>query len=102
MSYREWYTSDALLLNSSLSSDLIGKLYDLNELEFHLSCMGCDLDMSWPSFGRYVYQFFKAALFYCQKSLLTAHSLSEHLQMDMIEKRGGTVVEALLAQQIFL
>ncbi|CAB3995620.1 Hypothetical predicted protein [Paramuricea clavata] len=49
---REWYTPEALLLNTSLSAALIGKLYDLNELEFHLSCTGCDLDMSWPSFGR--------------------------------------------------
>ncbi|XP_028395468.1 FYVE and coiled-coil domain-containing protein 1-like isoform X2 [Dendronephthya gigantea] len=48
----EWYTQDALLLNSSLSAELVGKLYDLNELEFHLSCTGCNLDISWPSYGR--------------------------------------------------
>lgn len=53
--YSAYYTSAAILCHPSLSTALVNKLYDLNDLEFDLPCGGHDLDISWPAFSRYVY-----------------------------------------------
>lgn len=47
-----FYGSDAILCHPSLSTALVNKLYDLNDIEFDLPCVGLELDISWPAFSR--------------------------------------------------
>ncbi|XP_073235994.1 RUN and FYVE domain-containing protein 2-like isoform X2 [Porites lutea] len=46
------YGPEAILCHPSLSTALINKLYDLNDIEFDLPCAGHELDISWPAFSR--------------------------------------------------
>jgi len=47
-----YFGSEAILCHPSLSTALVNKLYDLNDVEFDLPCAGYELDISWPAFSR--------------------------------------------------
>lgn len=47
-----YYSPGAILCHPSLSTALVNKLYDLNDLDFDLPCGGHELDISWPAFSR--------------------------------------------------
>ncbi|KAJ7382015.1 FYVE and coiled-coil domain-containing protein 1 [Desmophyllum pertusum] len=49
-----YFGPDAILCHPSLSTALVNKLYDLNDLEFDLPCAGLELDISWPAFSSVV------------------------------------------------
>ena len=53
--FSAYYSAGAILCHPSLSTALVNKLYDLNDLDFDLPCGGHELDISWPAFSRYVY-----------------------------------------------
>ena len=53
--FSSYYGPEAILCHPSLSTALVNKLYDLNDLEFDLPCVGHELDISWPAFSRYGY-----------------------------------------------
>lgn len=46
------YGPEAILCHPSLSTALVNKVYELNEVEFDLPCAGLELDISWPAFSR--------------------------------------------------
>ena len=51
--FSTYYSPAAILCHPSLSTALVNKLYDLNDLDFDLPCGGHELDISWPAFSRY-------------------------------------------------
>lgn len=55
--FSAYYSPAAILCHPSLSTALVNKLYDLNDLEFDLPCGGHELDISWPAFSRYGYSY---------------------------------------------
>jgi len=58
--FSAYYNPAAILCHPSLSTALVNKLYDLNDLDFDLPCGGHELDISWPAFSRYVFLFDKS------------------------------------------
>ena len=40
-------------LKPKLSSDIVGQLYELTDVQFDLASRGYDLDAAWPTFARY-------------------------------------------------
>ncbi|XP_041347285.1 FYVE and coiled-coil domain-containing protein 1-like isoform X2 [Gigantopelta aegis] len=48
----EWYHPQGIWFENNKIADLIGCLYDLNDVNFDLSPKGYDLDNSWPSFAK--------------------------------------------------
>ncbi|XP_054847147.1 FYVE and coiled-coil domain-containing protein 1 isoform X2 [Eublepharis macularius] len=48
----DWYYARSPFLNSKLSSDIVGQLYELTEVQFDLASRGYDLDTAWPTFAR--------------------------------------------------
>ncbi|XP_058039355.1 FYVE and coiled-coil domain-containing protein 1 [Ahaetulla prasina] len=48
----DWYYARSPFLNPKLSSDIIGHLYELTEIQFDLASRGYDLDAGWPTFAR--------------------------------------------------
>ncbi|XP_061442005.1 FYVE and coiled-coil domain-containing protein 1 isoform X2 [Rhineura floridana] len=48
----DWYYARSPFLNSKMSSDIVGHLYELNEVRFDLMSRGYDLDSEWPAFAR--------------------------------------------------
>lgn len=51
--FSAYFGPEAILCHPSLSTALVNKLYDLNDLEFDLPVAGHELDISWPAFTRY-------------------------------------------------
>ncbi|NWT60932.1 FYCO1 protein, partial [Erythrocercus mccallii] len=48
----DWYYARSPFLNSKLSSDIVGQLYELTDVQFDLASRGYDLDAAWPAFAR--------------------------------------------------
>ncbi|NXR79255.1 FYCO1 protein, partial [Pycnonotus jocosus] len=48
----DWYYARSPFLNSKMSSDIVGQLYELTDVQFDLASRGYDLDAAWPSFAR--------------------------------------------------
>ncbi|XP_007421784.1 FYVE and coiled-coil domain-containing protein 1 [Python bivittatus] len=48
----DWYYARSPFLNPKLSSDIVGHLYELTEIQFDLASRGYDLDAGWPTFAR--------------------------------------------------
>ncbi|XP_020033667.2 FYVE and coiled-coil domain-containing protein 1 isoform X2 [Castor canadensis] len=48
----EWYYARSPFLKPKLSSDIVGQLYELTEIQFDLASRGYDLDAAWPTFAR--------------------------------------------------
>ncbi|XP_034339665.1 FYVE and coiled-coil domain-containing protein 1 [Arvicanthis niloticus] len=48
----DWYYARSPFLKPKLSSDIVGQLYELTEVQFDLASRGYDLDASWPTFAR--------------------------------------------------
>uniref|UniRef100_A0ACB8FUM9 Uncharacterized protein n=2 Tax=Sphaerodactylus townsendi TaxID=933632 RepID=A0ACB8FUM9_9SAUR len=48
----DWYYARSPFLNAKLSSDIVGHLYELTEVQFDLASRGYDLDTAWPTFAR--------------------------------------------------
>lgn len=48
----DWYYARSPFLNTKMSSDIVGHLYELTEVQFDLASRGYDLDAAWPSFAR--------------------------------------------------
>ncbi|XP_064362494.1 FYVE and coiled-coil domain-containing protein 1 isoform X4 [Dromaius novaehollandiae] len=48
----DWYYARSPFLNSKMSSDIVGQLYDLTDVQFDLASRGYDLDAAWPTFAR--------------------------------------------------
>ncbi|XP_063160076.1 FYVE and coiled-coil domain-containing protein 1 [Candoia aspera] len=48
----DWYYARSPFLSSKLSSDIVGHLYELTEIQFDLASRGYDLDAGWPTFAR--------------------------------------------------
>ncbi|XP_061694886.1 FYVE and coiled-coil domain-containing protein 1-like [Syngnathoides biaculeatus] len=48
----DWYYARSPLLDSSLTSDIVNHLYELNEIRFDVATRGYDLDIDWPAFAR--------------------------------------------------
>ncbi|XP_008116498.2 FYVE and coiled-coil domain-containing protein 1 isoform X1 [Anolis carolinensis] len=48
----DWYYARSPFLNPKMSSDIIGHLYELTEVQFDLASRGYDLDSAWPTFAR--------------------------------------------------
>ncbi|KAG5849816.1 hypothetical protein ANANG_G00075710 [Anguilla anguilla] len=48
----DWYYARSPLLKPHLSVDIIGHLYELNEVQFDVASRGHDLDSAWPTFAR--------------------------------------------------
>ncbi|KAL8165499.1 UNVERIFIED_CONTAM: hypothetical protein K2H54_046498 [Gekko kuhli] len=48
----DWYYARSPFLNAKLSSDIVGQLYELTEVQFDLASRGYDLDTAWPTFAR--------------------------------------------------
>ncbi|XP_076985675.1 FYVE and coiled-coil domain-containing protein 1 isoform X2 [Tamandua tetradactyla] len=48
----DWYYARSPFLKPELSSDIVGQLYELTEVQFDLASRGYDLDAAWPTFAR--------------------------------------------------
>ncbi|XP_053570464.1 FYVE and coiled-coil domain-containing protein 1 [Bombina bombina] len=48
----DWYFARSPFLTPKISSDIVGYLYELTEVQFDLASRGFDLDASWPTFAR--------------------------------------------------
>uniref|UniRef100_A0A8C4U1V7 FYVE and coiled-coil domain-containing protein 1 n=1 Tax=Falco tinnunculus TaxID=100819 RepID=A0A8C4U1V7_FALTI len=48
----DWYYARSPFLNSKMSSDIVGQLYELTDVQFDLASRGYDLDAAWPAFAR--------------------------------------------------
>ncbi|XP_050996242.1 FYVE and coiled-coil domain-containing protein 1 [Acomys russatus] len=48
----DWYYARSPFLKAKLSSDIVGQLYELTEVQFDLASRGYDLDAAWPTFAR--------------------------------------------------
>ncbi|XP_033020977.1 FYVE and coiled-coil domain-containing protein 1 isoform X1 [Lacerta agilis] len=48
----DWYYARSPFLNPKMSSDIVGHLYELTEVQFDLVSRGYDLDSAWPTFAR--------------------------------------------------
>ncbi|KAM8811435.1 FYVE and coiled-coil domain-containing protein 1 [Eudromia elegans] len=48
----DWYYARSPFLNSKMSSDIVGQLYELTDVQFDLASRGYDLDAAWPTFAR--------------------------------------------------
>lgn len=48
----DWYYARSPFLKPKLSSDIVGQLYELTEVQFDLAPRGYDLDAAWPTFAR--------------------------------------------------
>ncbi|XP_051818176.1 FYVE and coiled-coil domain-containing protein 1 isoform X1 [Antechinus flavipes] len=48
----DWYYARSPFLKPKMSSDIIGQLYELTEVQFDLASRGYDLDAGWPTFAR--------------------------------------------------
>ncbi|XP_051468722.1 FYVE and coiled-coil domain-containing protein 1 isoform X5 [Apus apus] len=48
----DWYYARSPFLNSKMSSDIVGHLYELTDVQFDLASRGYDLDAAWPVFAR--------------------------------------------------
>ncbi|XP_066483716.1 FYVE and coiled-coil domain-containing protein 1 [Tiliqua scincoides] len=48
----DWYYARSPFLNAKMSSDIVGHLYELTEVQFDLASRGYDLDAAWPTFAR--------------------------------------------------
>ncbi|XP_014812443.1 PREDICTED: FYVE and coiled-coil domain-containing protein 1 isoform X2 [Calidris pugnax] len=48
----DWYYARSPFLNSKMSSEIVGQLYELTDVQFDLASRGYDLDAAWPSFAR--------------------------------------------------
>ncbi|XP_005383519.1 PREDICTED: FYVE and coiled-coil domain-containing protein 1 isoform X2 [Chinchilla lanigera] len=48
----DWYYARSPFLKLKLSSDIVGQLYELTEVQFDLASRGYDLDAAWPTFAR--------------------------------------------------
>nr|XP_020660239.1 FYVE and coiled-coil domain-containing protein 1 isoform X1 [Pogona vitticeps]XP_020660240.1 FYVE and coiled-coil domain-containing protein 1 isoform X1 [Pogona vitticeps]XP_020660241.1 FYVE and coiled-coil domain-containing protein 1 isoform X1 [Pogona vitticeps] len=48
----DWYYVRSPFLNPKMTSDIIGHLYELTEVQFDLASRGYDLDSAWPTFAR--------------------------------------------------
>ncbi|XP_064025664.1 FYVE and coiled-coil domain-containing protein 1 isoform X2 [Pogoniulus pusillus] len=48
----DWYYARSPFLNSKMSSDIVGQLYELTDVQFDLAARGYDLDAAWPAFAR--------------------------------------------------
>ncbi|KAJ7322580.1 hypothetical protein JRQ81_018867 [Phrynocephalus forsythii] len=48
----DWYYARSPFLNPKMSSDIIGHLYELTDVQFDLASRGYDLDSAWPTFAR--------------------------------------------------
>ncbi|EMP31586.1 FYVE and coiled-coil domain-containing protein 1, partial [Chelonia mydas] len=48
----DWYYARSPFLKSKMSSDIVGQLYELTEVQFDLASRGHDLDAAWPTFAR--------------------------------------------------
>lgn len=49
----DWYYERSPFLKPRLSSDIVGQLYELTDVQFDLASRGYDLDAAWPTFARY-------------------------------------------------
>ncbi|XP_038615913.1 FYVE and coiled-coil domain-containing protein 1 isoform X2 [Tachyglossus aculeatus] len=48
----DWYYARSPFLKPKTSSDIVGQLYELTEVQFDLASRGYDLDAGWPTFAR--------------------------------------------------
>ncbi|KAF6312841.1 FYVE and coiled-coil domain autophagy adaptor 1 [Rhinolophus ferrumequinum] len=48
----DWYYARSPFLKPRLSSDIVGQLYELTDIQFDLASRGYDLDAAWPTFAR--------------------------------------------------
>ncbi|XP_020842978.1 FYVE and coiled-coil domain-containing protein 1 isoform X2 [Phascolarctos cinereus] len=48
----DWYYARSPFLKPKMSSDIVGQLYELTEVQFDLASRGHDLDAGWPTFAR--------------------------------------------------
>ncbi|KAM5314093.1 FYVE and coiled-coil domain-containing protein 1 isoform 2-T4 [Glossophaga mutica] len=48
----DWYYERSPFLKPRLSSDIVGQLYELTDVQFDLASRGYDLDAAWPTFAR--------------------------------------------------
>ncbi|XP_068944455.1 FYVE and coiled-coil domain-containing protein 1 [Petaurus breviceps papuanus] len=48
----DWYYARSPFLKPKMSSDIVGQLYELTEVQFDLASRGYDLDAGWPTFAR--------------------------------------------------
>ncbi|XP_074007154.1 FYVE and coiled-coil domain-containing protein 1 isoform X2 [Numenius arquata] len=48
----DWYYARSPFLNSKMSSEIVGQLYELTDVQFDLASRGYDLDAAWPAFAR--------------------------------------------------
>ncbi|XP_059965043.1 FYVE and coiled-coil domain-containing protein 1 [Mesoplodon densirostris] len=48
----DWYYARSPFLKPKLSSDIVGQLYELTDIQFDLASRGYDLDAAWPTFAR--------------------------------------------------
>lgn len=48
----DWYYARSPFLKPRLSSDIVGRLYELTDVHFDLAARGYDLDAAWPTFAR--------------------------------------------------
>ncbi|XP_061551130.1 FYVE and coiled-coil domain-containing protein 1-like [Phycodurus eques] len=48
----DWYYARSPFLDSSLTSNIINHLYELNQIQFDVAARGYDLDIDWPAFAR--------------------------------------------------
>ncbi|XP_030059135.1 FYVE and coiled-coil domain-containing protein 1 [Microcaecilia unicolor] len=48
----DWYYARSPFLKPKISSDIVGQLYELTEVQFDLASRGYDLDAAWPTFAR--------------------------------------------------
>ncbi|KAB0378973.1 hypothetical protein FD755_010551 [Muntiacus reevesi] len=48
----DWYYARSPFLKPKLSSDIVGQLYELTDVQFDLASRGYDLDAAWPTFAR--------------------------------------------------
>ncbi|EPY89027.1 FYVE and coiled-coil domain-containing protein 1 [Camelus ferus] len=51
----DWYYARSPFLKPKLSSDIVGQLYELTDVQFDLASRGYDLDAAWPTFARSSY-----------------------------------------------
>ncbi|XP_060060861.1 FYVE and coiled-coil domain-containing protein 1 [Erinaceus europaeus] len=48
----DWYYERSPFLKPRMSSDIVGQLYELTDVQFDLASRGYDLDAAWPTFAR--------------------------------------------------
>ncbi|XP_054992306.1 FYVE and coiled-coil domain-containing protein 1 [Sorex araneus] len=48
----DWYYARSPFLKPKASSDIVGHLYELTDVQFDLASRGYDLDAAWPTFAR--------------------------------------------------